>query len=194
MDKRIRPLRPALALAAISAAALLAACATPAPKPIEAVAELHATGQPQPDPKAPVTGTLHFKQWQGQVVITGQVEHLPVPAGEWRTRGRALHIHEAGDCSALDPEKAGGIFNPAGAKHSFPGAGMVGDLPTLLPDMQGTATVNYLSPLAKLDGPDSVIGKTVVVHRDTDDWVTQPDGSAGPAIACGVIRVVTPGK
>jgi Cu-Zn family superoxide dismutase len=195
MKNRTYPFRPTLALAAVSAAALLAACATPAPKPIEAVAELRATGQPQPDPNAPVTGTLHFRQWQDQVAITGQVEHLPPPdSGRWSMRGHALHIHDGGDCSAPDPASASGTFNPTGKKHSFPGAGMVGDLPTLLQDQQGVATVNYLSPQAKLDGPDSIVGKTVMVHSNRDDWVTQPDGHAGPAIACGVIRVVTPSK
>ncbi|MDR2991873.1 MAG: superoxide dismutase family protein [Burkholderiaceae bacterium] len=185
--------RPALALAATFAAALLAACAAPAPQPLEAVAQLHATQQSQPDPKAPVTGELHFKQWQNQVVITGQVEHL-LPRKSAAIQGNALHIHAASDCSAPDPASTGGIFNPTHKKHSYPGAGMAGDLPMLMPNEQGVATVNYLSPLAQLDGPNSIIGKTVIVHRDIDDWAIQPDGSAGPAIACGVIRAVTPAK
>jgi Cu-Zn family superoxide dismutase len=193
MENRMYPPRPALALAATFAAALLAACATPAPKPLEAVVELRATQQPQPDPNAPVTGELHFKQWQNQVVISGQVQHLP-PRKGMAIQGNALHIHAVSDCSAPDPASAGGIFNPTHKKHSYPGAGMAGDLPMLMPDEQGAATVNYLSPQVKLDGPNSVIGKTVMVHRDIDDWAIQPDGRAGPAIACGVIRAVTPAR
>ena len=188
------PARTAVALTAIFAAVLLTACATPAPAPLQAVVELRATQQPQPDPQAPVTGVLHFKQWQNEVVVSGQVEHLPQRPG-MNNQGNALHIHAAGDCSAPDPAKASGIFNPTHQKHSFPGAGMVGDLPLLVPDSQGKATLNdYLSPLIKLDGPDSVIGKVVIVHRNPDDWAIQPDGGAGPAIACGVIRAVTPEK
>jgi Cu-Zn family superoxide dismutase len=142
-----------------------------------------------------VTGKLHFKQWLDQVVITGQVENLSIPPGGWAVSGRALHIHEVGDCSAPDPASAGGIFNPTGAKHGLPGGSMVGDLPMLEPDLQGTAIiVDYLSPKVKLDGPNSVIGKTVIVHKHLDNWAIQPDGDAGPAIACGVIRAVTPGK
>ena len=188
------PARTAVALSAIFAATLLTACAT-APKSIDhAVVELRATQQPQPDPDAPVTGELHFKQWQDQVVITGQVEHLP-PRVSRAVHGNALHILAVADCAAPDPAKAGGIFNPAHKKHSYPGAGMAGDLPMLMPDEQGTATINnYLSSLIKLDGPDSVIGKAVVVRRDIDDWAIQPDGNAGPAIACGVIRAAAPDK
>jgi len=195
MDKRIRLSRPAPALAAAFAAALLTACATAsAPQPIQAEVELRATQQPQPNPDAPVTGKLYFKPWLDQVVITGQVENLPIPDRGWILRGRALHIHDVGDCSAPDPASAGGIFNPTGAPHSFPGSGMIGDLPMLEPNPDGKATVDYLSPRIKLSGPNSVIGKTVIVHQNTDNWAIQPDGLAGPAIACGVIRAVTPSK
>jgi Cu-Zn family superoxide dismutase len=189
MKNRVSFFRPAPALTAALAAAVLTACATPAPKPLEAIVKLHATQQ-QPDPKAPVTGELRFKQWQEDVLITGRVEHLP-PRTDIDVQGNALHIHAGGDCSAPDPASASGIFNPTHKKHSYPGAGMVGDLPMLIPDQHGAATVNYLSPLVKLDGPDSVIGKTVIVHRNLDNWALQPDGQAGPAIACGVIQAVT---
>ena len=33
-----------------------------------------------------------------------------------------------------------------------------------------------------------VIGRTLVVHRDPDDFTTQPAGNAGKKIACGVIQ------
>ncbi|MDR0457647.1 MAG: superoxide dismutase family protein [Burkholderiaceae bacterium] len=185
--------RSVLALAACTATAataLLTACAT-TPLPLQAVVQLRATPPASPDANAPITGELHFKQWQNDVLITGQVEHLP-PRGKMALQGNALHIQTAEDCSA--PDATGSIFNPTHKQHSYPGAGMAGDLPMLVPNEQGTATVNYLSAQVKLDGPDSVIGKTVVVHRDIDDWAIQPDGHAGPAIACGVIRAVTPSR
>lgn len=34
---------------------------------------------------------------------------------------------------------------------------------------------------------DEIIGKTVIVHEDPDDFHTQPSGNAGKKIACGVI-------
>ena len=33
-----------------------------------------------------------------------------------------------------------------------------------------------------------IIGKSVVVHKDPDDFKTQPAGNSGPRVACGVIR------
>ena len=35
---------------------------------------------------------------------------------------------------------------------------------------------------------DEIIGRTVVIHSDPDDFSTQPAGNAGRKIACGVIR------
>lgn len=34
-----------------------------------------------------------------------------------------------------------------------------------------------------------VIGKTVIIHKDPDDYITQPSGNAGEKIACGVIGI-----
>ena len=33
-----------------------------------------------------------------------------------------------------------------------------------------------------------IVGKGLIVHRDPDDYRTQPTGNAGPRIACAVIR------
>ena len=35
---------------------------------------------------------------------------------------------------------------------------------------------------------EEVIGRTVILHIDPDDFHTQPSGNAGRKIACGVIR------
>ncbi|MDR0479909.1 MAG: superoxide dismutase family protein [Burkholderiaceae bacterium] len=191
------PSRAVLPLVAAAAAALLSACviAPSKPKPLEAVVELHEVQPPEPGASAPITGELRFKQWKDEVVINGQVENLPLRAPQL-LRGNALHIHETSDCSGPGAANAGGIFNPLHRLHSWAGAGgMMGDLPMLMPDAHGVAVLkDYLSPQVKLDGPYSVIGKAIVIHRDVDDWAIQPDGRAGPGIACGVIRAVKPGE
>jgi Cu-Zn family superoxide dismutase len=183
--------RTALTLAATAVAALLSACATTPsqPQPREAVVELRAIDPPQPGASAPITGELHFREWKDVVVVNGQAENVPLDDPR-KAPGHALQIHEAGDCSA-----PGGVFNPTHMLHSMPGAGMVGDLPMLRANPEGVAVLqDYLSKQIKLDGPDSVIGKAVILHRNADNWAIQPNGNAGPAIACGVIQAVKPGQ
>jgi Cu-Zn family superoxide dismutase len=186
--------RTTLTLAATVAAALLSACAaTSEPQPRRAVVELRAVDPPQSSASAPLAGELRFREWKDTVVVSGQVQNLTTETRH-RLPGHAVHIHE-GDCSAPNAGSIGGIFNPTNKRHSMPGGGMVGDLPMLRANPEGVAVMeDFLSPKIKLDGPDSVIGKVVVIHRDSDDWAIQPDGNAGPVIACGVIQAVKPGK
>jgi Cu-Zn family superoxide dismutase len=40
----------------------------------------------------------------------------------------------------------------------------------------------------QLRGPDSLIGKAVIVHAEQDDFESQPSGDAGARVGCGVIR------
>jgi len=37
-------------------------------------------------------------------------------------------------------------------------------------------------------GASDIVGKSVVVHADPDDYRTQPAGNSGARIACGVIK------
>jgi Cu-Zn family superoxide dismutase len=37
-------------------------------------------------------------------------------------------------------------------------------------------------------GAADIVGKGLIVHRDPDDYASQPAGNAGPRIACAVIR------
>ena len=55
-------------------------------------------------------------------------------------------------------------------------------------DANGTATVSFNSESLQLRGPNSIINKAVIVHRDPDDVNAQPVGNAGPRLACGVIK------
>lgn len=56
-------------------------------------------------------------------------------------------------------------------------------------DAAGNASLNATLDVISVDaGSTSVIGRGLIVHRDPDDFKTQPTGNAGPRIACAVIR------
>ncbi len=102
-----------------------------------------------------------------------------------------FHIHEHGDCSAPDASTAGGHFNPTGTAHGDP-MGMThhaGDIPNQIADAQGAMDVDVTVHGVTLGSgvSDDVIGRSMIVHRDADDYATQPSGNSGPRLACGVI-------
>jgi Cu-Zn family superoxide dismutase len=127
-------------------------------------------------------GTVTFEVVEGGLRITAQIEGLP--AGN-----HGFHIHEFGDCSAADGTSAGGHYNPGGAAHAGPDGSPrhVGDLGNITADTQGMASYDRTDRLVRLDGPDSVLGRAVIVHAGADDFATQPTGNAGARLACGVI-------
>lgn len=132
-----------------------------------------------------VTGTLTLRQKADGVQITGEVLGLS-PAS-----AHGFHVHEKGDCSAADASSAGPHFNPQGSPHGKMGTGAhhAGDMPNIVADKRGAAQVDVLVPGATLTpGPASIAGRALVVHRDPDDYSTQPAGNAGPRLACGVIQ------
>jgi Cu-Zn family superoxide dismutase len=131
-----------------------------------------------------VRGTVIFEAVEGGVRITAQLEGLP--AGN-----HGFHIHEFGDCSAADGTSAGGHYNPGGAAHAGPDGSPrhVGDLGNITADTQGMASYDRTDRLVRLDGPDSVLGRAVIVHAGADDYATQPTGNAGARLACGVIGI-----
>lgn len=116
-----------------------------------------------------------FAQSQGTVVTVHMWGLPPTPTGFF-----ALHIHEGDICTGTNFENTGSHFDPKNKPHPK----HAGDLPPLL-SADGYA---YLSVLTDRFRVADVIGRTVVVHTMPDDFHTQPSGSAGEKIACGIIR------
>lgn len=105
-----------------------------------------------------------------------------------------FHIHEFGDCSADDGTSAGGHFNPEGTEHAAPSDSYrhVGDLGNVTADDTGTVHHEYTDTHVAFSGPNSIIGRGVIVHAGEDDLATQPTGAAGARVACGVVGIARP--
>jgi Cu-Zn family superoxide dismutase len=165
-------------LSVFASSALLAACASTPPAPT-AIAPL------QPTKGNTASGSAQFTQLAGKVLVSGKVTGLAPNAL------LGFHLHEKGDCSSGDGMSAGGHFNPDGHAHGAASSAMhhAGDLPSLQADAQGVAAFRFeTTSLSVGSGPHDVVGHGLIVHRDADDYTTQPTGNSGPRIACGVVR------
>jgi Cu-Zn family superoxide dismutase len=147
----------------------------------QAVAVLQAAGD------SGVRGTIHFTQRGQAVEIKGRITGL--------TPGKhGFHIHQYGDLSDMQAGKsAGDHFNPAGHQHGRPDAPErhAGDLGNVEADEDGVATIQMRDSMIRLNGPQSILGRSVVVHA-AEDKFTQPSGDAGDRIALGVIGIANP--
>jgi superoxide dismutase, Cu-Zn family len=131
-----------------------------------------------------VTGTVTFIQVKEGIKVVADIQGL--------SKGKhGFHIHEKGDCSAPDASSAGGHFNPEGNTHGGPPdmERHVGDLGNVEADASGKVHYEYTDVMLTFEGKNSIIGKSVIVHAKTDDFVTQPTGNSGARVACGVIEV-----
>lgn len=131
-----------------------------------------------------VSGSVSFTQQGDAVQVAGEVRGL-APNGV-----HGFHIHEKGDCSSGDGMGTGGHFNPTAEPHGAHDHGVrhAGDLVSLKADASGVARFSYLSPtIAVGTGAADIIGRGLIVHRDADDFTTQPTGNSGPRVACAMI-------
>jgi Cu-Zn family superoxide dismutase len=143
-----------------------------------------ATATLEPTKGNTAAGTVDFVQKGDKVAVTAKVTGL-APGSH------GFHIHEKGDCSSGDGMSAGGHFNPLGKPHAHFGQAdrHAGDMPMLVADGNGNAELSVeLDVLTIGSGAADIVGRGVIVHKDQDDFKTQPTGNAGARLACGVIR------
>lgn len=172
------------ALFAVAAATVtLSACQTASPpEPLTASAGL------QPTKGSKVYGEATFEQVGANKVRVVVFAQNLKPGAQ-----HGFHIHEAGDCSSGDGMSAKGHFNPAGKPHGHPSSAdrHAGDLPSLQASTakNGRAKLDVtVEGISLSPGPNSIIGRGLIIHADPDDYKTQPTGNAGARLACGVIR------
>jgi Cu-Zn family superoxide dismutase len=161
---------------AFSSVALIAASMAETGSRQRAIAVLHPTVGNQ------TIGDVNFLQTAEGIRVTADINGLSHGA-------HGFHIHQWGDCSAEDGTSAGGHYNPAGNSHGGPLEKVrhVGDLGNIEVGPDGKGHYDRVDVVISLDGPDSIVGRAVIVHAGTDDMHSQPTGAAGGRIACGVI-------
>lgn len=149
----------------------------------EAIAVIH------PTKGNTVSGIASFSQRSDGLHISARLVGL-TPGNH------GFHIHEFGDCACDDATCAGDHFNPTDRHHGAPNVQdrHVGDLGNLRADAQGNAVYEYVDTHATLNGPRSIIGRSVIIHAQEDDYTTQPTGNAGARLGCGVIGIAKKGN
>ncbi|XP_064208699.1 superoxide dismutase [Cu-Zn] [Anguilla rostrata] len=150
---------------------------------LKAVCVLKGTGD--------VTGTVFFEQGSDSapVQVTGQITGLT--PGE-----HGFHVHVYGD-NTNGCISAGPHFNPHNKTHGGPKDEVrhVGDLGNVTAGDDGVAKIDIKDRMLTLTGPQSIIGRTMVIHEKADDLgkggneESLKTGNAGGRLACGVIGI-----
>ncbi|KAK0200607.1 superoxide dismutase [Desarmillaria ectypa] len=142
----------------------------------------------------PVKGTVIFQQssFDGPVHVTGRIEGLDPSAL------RGFHVHDSGNLTD-GCTSAGEHFNPFNANHSGltdpENERHVGDFGNVKSDANGVAVLDITDKIMSLNGPLSIVGRSIVIHTGTDDLgkgstpLSLVNGNSGERAACGVIGI-----
>ncbi len=142
-------------------------------------------------PLAPkIRGIVYFKDVPNGtevcVNISGLPEYKPASNGKSPIGPHGFHIHEYGSCDIGDPKDpfkaAGAHWNPTNQPHG----NHAGDFPVLFSN-HGKAMMCFFTDKFKVK---DIIGKSIIIHENPDDYRTQPAGNSGKKLACGVIKAV----
>jgi Cu-Zn family superoxide dismutase len=135
-----------------------------------------------------INGTVQFQNIHNGtwvcVEVNGLPPYQPADGSQSPVGPHGFHIHESGNCEVGDPQNpfqaAGGHWNPANQPHG----NHAGDFPVIFSN-NGYSKMCFFTGAFK---PDQVVGKSVVIHQNPDDYRTQPAGNSGKRLACGVIE------
>jgi len=130
-----------------------------------------------------LSGTVRFYQTKEGVIVLAEIMGLPHADLPCQERIFGFHIHKGGSCGGNMEDPFANVmshYDPNGCEHPY----HAGDLPPLFGN-DGFALSLFLTRRFSVD---EVIGRTIIIHDQPDDFTTQPSGSSGKKIACGVIR------
>ena len=121
-----------------------------------------------------INGIVQFYQLQEGIVVLADIEGLP----KTDTNIFAFHVHEGEDCKN-NFQNSGGHFNPTNQPHP----NHAGDMPPLFSN-NGNAWIAFFTQRFNIN---EILGKTIIIHNQPDDFTSQPSGNSGTKIACGKI-------
>ena len=140
------------------------------------------------NPGAPIGKALYIQGNKG-VLITINVKGLP--PGK-----HGMHFHRKGTCKDHNVFKqAQGHIMPSGSPHGYlnPGGPHEGNLPNLIVGPEGSTHVELYTEIVSLYGRGGkpalldTNGSSLIIHKNTDDHLSQPIGGSGSRIACGAL-------
>ncbi|MBB70778.1 MAG: superoxide dismutase [Legionellales bacterium] len=125
-------------------------------------------------------GTLALKDTEYGLLITPELNDL-------KPGTHGFHVHQYGSClhsgkgagDHLDPEETGKHLGPYGDGH-------LGDMPVLIVDKSGKASLPILAPRLKLT---DIQGRSIIIHEGSDNYSDEPQklGGGGKRVACTVL-------
>jgi Cu-Zn family superoxide dismutase len=119
-----------------------------------------------------VAGLILFRRRDGGLTMVVQL-HDVMP-GPYR-----VAIHTTGNCSSSNAFSAGPPWTPQGGVPQIYGGG-AGNAGLLMM----TASLDGVS----IDGPDGILGKSIVIHQGLAGPVDAQPGVPNNRVACGVIQ------
>lgn len=127
-------------------------------------------------------GTVDAKQTPYGVLFTPDLHGLAPGV-------HGFHVHESPSCGNAGMAAGGHLDPKHTGKHLGPynNAGHLGDLPVLIVDKDGNATLPILAPRLKLS---QLKGHSLMIHEGGDNYSDTPVslGGGGARIACGIIQ------
>lgn len=129
-----------------------------------------------------VHGMVYFFGVHGGTIVMAEIYGLPDTEQQYLGKFFGFHINEGSECAEILTDPLADTwedYNPDLAVYPQ----RAGDLPVLLSSHGSAWVATYTGRFF----PDDVIGKTVIIYDQPDDYTSQPFGDTGEKIACGEI-------
>lgn len=133
-------------------------------------------------------GSIKLEDSEHGLLLTPDLSDL-------ETGAHGFHVHQNPSCEAQENDSgnmtaglyAGGHYDPeeTGSHEGPYGDGHLGDLPVLIVDEDGNATLPVLAPRLDIE---TIQGNSIMIHEGGDNYSDDPEalGGGGSRVACGI--------